>query len=91
MDGIRGHQRLQKSRGDGYLAEVKVGESLRYDDLSLEIAGRVDGYYPDSESFIVEEIKTIRVEVSVIPESIQRLYWGQVKKSPTPLHCRHQR
>ncbi|MFT7685236.1 MAG: DNA excision repair protein ERCC-2 [Candidatus Azotimanducaceae bacterium] len=79
MDGIRGHQKLQKSRSDGYLSEVKVTGTFDLEDIHLEVGGRVDGYYPDLNKFIVEEIKTIRVDVARIPMSILRLYWGQVK------------
>jgi DNA excision repair protein ERCC-2 len=79
MDGIRGHQKLQKSRRDDYLSEAKVNDVIEFEGIRLEIGGRVDGYYPDPNKFIVEEIKTVRVDVAHIPHSITRLYWGQVK------------
>lgn len=79
MDGIRGHQKLQKSRLDDYLSEVKVNDVIDFEGMRLEVGGRVDGYYPDPKNFIVEEIKTVRVDVAHIPHSITRLYWGQVK------------
>ena len=79
MDGIRGHQKLQKSRLDDYLSEVKVNDVIDFEGMRSEVGGRVDGYYPDPKNFIVEEIKTVRVDVAHIPHSITRLYWGQVK------------
>ena len=42
IDGIRGHQRVQKSRADNYVAEKQVKRQLELRDLRLEIAGRVD-------------------------------------------------
>lgn len=90
MDGIRGHQKLQNSRSKQYLAEVKVSDEIILDDLELGISGRVDGYYPDPDHFIVEEIKTIRVDVGVIPSSVSRLFWGQVKIYACLLARKHQ-
>ncbi len=78
-EGIKGHQRLQKSRIGNYEAEKPVEITVEKPDLNLTISGRVDGYYPDSTDFVVEEIKTIRVDVASIPGSVQRLHWGQVK------------
>ncbi len=79
LDGIRGHLRLQKTRTGNYEAEKQVEERFELSDLHLELSGRVDGYYPDDANFIVEEIKTIRVAVAQIPESVKRLHWGQAK------------
>jgi len=79
MEGIKGHQRLQKSRPAGYTAEKQVSDIVQRPDLSLQVTGRVDGYYPDETNFIVEEIKTIRVEVELIPDSVKRVHWGQVR------------
>ena len=79
LEGIKGHQRLQKSRNQNYRAEKQLSDRIEWDDLSLEISGRVDGYYPDEERFIVEEIKTIRVDVDLIPEGVRRMHWGQVR------------
>ena len=79
MDGIRGHQKLQKSRGGNYEAEKQVNDLIETPELTLEINGRVDGYYPDVDHFVVEEIKTIRVDVQVIPEPVKRLHLSQAK------------
>ena len=88
-EGIKGHQRLQKSRTGHYEAEKPVEITVEKPDLKLTISGRVDGYYPDSTDFIVEEIKTIRVDVASIPESVQRLHWGQAKVYAYLLACQH--
>jgi len=90
LEGIRGHQKLQKSRSDNYLAEVKVIDQINFDELELEISGRVDGYYPDSDNFIVEEIKTIKVDVETIPASVSRLFWAQVKVYACLLARKHE-
>ena len=56
-----------------------MNDVIDFEGMRLEVGGRVDGYYPDPKNFIVEEIKTVRVDVAHIPHSITRLYWGQVK------------
>ena len=78
MEGIRGHQRIQKSRGDLYEAEKQVKKKIACSDLILEISGRVDGYFP-GDDFLVEEIKTTRVDVDLIPESVKNIHWGQAR------------
>ncbi len=79
LAGIRGHQRVQKSRGDDYVAEKRVADLVTSHDLCLEVSGRVDGYFPTQLPMLVEEIKTLRADPRLIPESLQRLHWGQVK------------
>ena len=69
LAGIRGHQRVQKSRGDDYVAEKRVADLVKRRDLSLEVSGRVDGYFPGQLPMLVEEIKTLRADPGLIPAS----------------------
>lgn len=77
QEGIRGHQRLQKSRGDAYVAEKEVSYAHSAGDICLEVGGRVDGYYPDTSPLEVEEIKTLRVMPDALPAAISQLHWAQ--------------
>ncbi|MFN3239030.1 MAG: hypothetical protein ACE37D_18505, partial [Pseudomonadales bacterium] len=61
IEGVRGHQKLQKARGAGYLAEQSVSDEFDYDDFTIQLSGRADGCWPDPNEFAVEEIKTIKV------------------------------
>ena len=79
LAGIRGHQRVQKSRGDDYVAEKRVVDLISSGDVYLEVSGRVDGYFPAQLPMLVEEIKTLRADPALIPASLQRLHWGQAK------------
>lgn len=79
VDGIRGHQKLQKTRGEGYVAEQSVADIVHYPEFELHIGGRADGYYPDPTAFIVEEIKTLRVDVQKLPDPIKKVHWAQAK------------
>jgi len=79
LAGLRGHQRVQKSRGADYVAEKKLSARIERDGLCLDISGRVDGYLPEASPMLVEEIKTTRGDPSLVPDSIRRLHWGQAR------------
>ena len=63
IEGIRGHQRVQQSRRQGYLAEQPVSIALRTAGIDLEVGGRIDGCWFDSARGLlcIEVIKTLRV------------------------------
>lgn len=79
LDGVRGHQKLQKSRGADYLAEQSVSDTIKFPQFTLQISGRADGCFPDPDAFVVEEIKTLRVDVTRLPTAVKKLHWGQAK------------
>ena len=79
LEGIRGHQTVQRSRPNGYQAEVSVAGQYRWGSLLLEVNGRMDGVYSNVSPVIIDEIKTLRVEVSQLPVSVQTSHWGQAK------------
>ena len=85
LAGIRGHQRLQKRRGEGYVAEQAVRDEVTVEGGTLEITGRVDGYFPDTSPLIVDEIKTVRGDATQIPESVTRVHRGQARVYATLL------
>lgn len=78
-EGIKGHQRLQKSRGEGYIAEKSIALNVEKGGLTLEVNGRVDGYFPDADPLLVEEIKTLRTPVGELPEDVSALHWAQAR------------
>lgn len=78
-EGIKGHQRLQKSRGKDYLAEKSISFEIAKGDITLEVNGRVDGYYPDADPLVVEEIKTLRADPGELPENLQAVHWAQAR------------
>jgi DNA excision repair protein ERCC-2 len=79
MEGIRGHQKLQKSRGSDYLAEQSVTDLVSFEDFDLEVTGRADGCIPGTSELLVEEIKTLRVDVKRLPEPVKRVHWAQAR------------
>ena len=79
LAGLRGHQRVQKSRGEDYVAEKKLTDLVERGELVLQVSGRVDGYFPQQQPMLVEEIKTTRSRADMIPASVRSLHWGQAR------------
>jgi DNA excision repair protein ERCC-2 len=77
--GIKGHQQIQKSRGEGYQAEVAVSYVYEREGYRLDIGGRIDGVWQTSEGLVLEEIKTTTTSLT---ESISEglfIHWAQIK------------
>ncbi len=72
-EGMEGHTWVTRRRPDSYRAEV----SLQGDYKNLTVRGRADGY--DPEQGRLEEIKTFRGNLNLIPANHQALHWAQAK------------
>ena len=79
IEGIRGHQRVQKSYGDNYTAEVPLKYTLTYEDLEIMGEGRADGILIEDEKTIIDEIKTTTKDLLLIDENTNPLHWAQAK------------
>ncbi|MFC1976577.1 PD-(D/E)XK nuclease family protein, partial [Chloroflexota bacterium] len=77
--GTRGHRRVQKSRPDGYEAEVDISHRVENEDLQLEIVGRIDGIFSAEQPVIIEEIKTSTQALNLIDEQHNPLHWAQAQ------------
>lgn len=73
QEGIAGHGLVASRRPEGYQAEL----SLSGDYESLRVRGRADGYDPARNQ--LEEIKTYRGDLSLMPANHRQLHWAQVK------------
>jgi len=60
LAGIRGREKIQRSRPTGYLAELPVEHQVETADFTLQIRGRIDGLLITSEQVLLEEIKTVQ-------------------------------
>lgn len=56
--GTKEHKRIQDSRPEGYLKEYSMKTISERNGVSLEVYGRADGIFKDSNPPIIEEIKT---------------------------------
>lgn len=79
IDGIRGHQRVQKSRPAEYTKEVSLSHRIEMGDTVVELAGRVDGIYRYPDRVIIDEIKTTAGNLEQIARAENPCHWGQAK------------
>jgi DNA excision repair protein ERCC-2 len=80
LEGTRGHQRLQRSRPEGYQAEVTVSKELDCGSHILRVQGRIDGIWRREDRTIVEEIKT----VLEFPDAGEATLWDRIEANLNP-------
>jgi DNA excision repair protein ERCC-2 len=76
LAGIRGHQKIQRSRPTGYLTELPVEYKVETEEFTLQIRGRIDGLLITSGQVLLEEIKTIQ---GTWDHEADPLHWAQAK------------
>ncbi len=76
LAGIRGHQKIQRSRPTGYLTELPVEYRVETDEFTLHIRGRIDGLLITSNQVLLEEIKTVQ---GTWNREADPLHWAQAK------------
>ena len=76
LAGIRGHQKIQRSRPTGYLTELPVEHRLETAEFTLQIRGRIDGLLITTDRVLLEEIKTVQ---GTWPHQADPLHWAQAK------------
>ena len=76
LAGIRGHQKIQRSRPTGYLTELPVEHREETAEFTLLIRGRIDGLLITAERVLLEEIKTVQGSWDHEPNP---LHWAQAK------------
>jgi DNA excision repair protein ERCC-2 len=75
LEGIKGHKRIQQSRGSDYRPEVPVERSFVKGEVGLRVTGRVDGIV-DGLTPLVEEIKTVEPGWS---RQADPVHWAQLR------------
>ena len=76
LAGIRGHQKIQRSRPPGYLTELPVEHTVETEEFTLQIRGRIDGLLITTEQVLLEEIKTV---TGSWDHAADALHWAQAK------------
>ena len=76
LAGIRGHQKIQRSRPTGYLTELPVEHKIETDEFTLHIRGRIDGLLITFGRVLLEEIKTVSASWD---HEADPLHWAQAK------------
>lgn len=73
QEGIAGHAVVAARRGQAYEREVSLSGEYR----GLHVRGRADGYDPRCNQ--LEEVKTFRGDLALMPVNHRQLHWAQVK------------
>ncbi len=76
LAGIRGHQKIQRSRPAGYQTEIPVEYDVDGGDFVLRIRGRIDGLLETPGKVLLEEIKTV---LGPWDQMADPLHWAQAK------------
>lgn len=76
IEGVKAHKRVQKSRPEGYQAEVPLTYQIETDWVVLEIGGRADGIYEEEGTLTIEEIKSTLTPFAELEEGYPT-HWAQ--------------
>jgi DNA excision repair protein ERCC-2 len=79
MEGIRLHKKIQESRPEEYSQEFPVSMELDFEDVILNVSGRIDGVFEYPDQACVEEIKSTRKDLDNIDIPEDHVFWAQVK------------
>jgi DNA excision repair protein ERCC-2 len=77
--GTQGHKRVQRTRPEGYKAEVEIAYRVEGADPPLEVRGRIDGIYAGAQPVVIEEIKTTTLTLDLVSEEHNHLHWAQAQ------------
>lgn len=83
-DGIKIHQKIQKSQGKDYQSEVSLSECVilqmaNGESVELQVSGRADGILTTDEGVTVDEIKGTSFPLEAIDETTFPIHWAQAK------------
>ncbi len=76
LAGIRGHQRVQRSRPEGYQKEVPLAYDTETEEFIVRVQGRIDGLLASDGGVLIEEIKTVQGSWDKVADP---LHWAQAK------------
>ncbi|WP_432667258.1 ATP-dependent DNA helicase [Wukongibacter baidiensis] len=79
LEGAKAHRKIQKSYDDGYESEVTLKYTVDYEGDTLTVQGRADGILFENEKVIIDEIKTVVIDLEKIDEEFNELHWAQAK------------
>ena len=72
-EGMAGHKVVTSRRPSQYQAEISLSGEYKH----LLVRGRADGFDPALNQ--LEEIKTFRGELGMMPDNHRQLHWAQVR------------
>lgn len=79
IEGARVHRKIQNSYEAGYDSEVSLRYNIDFGDDILTVQGRADGIFFENERVIIDEIKTVVIDLEEIHQEYNELHWAQAK------------
>lgn len=73
QEGIAGHQTVASRRSTSYRSEIRLSATFKH----LVVRGRADGF--EAEHQLLEEVKTFKGDLHLMPENHRQLHWAQAK------------
>ncbi len=73
QEGIAGHALVASRRASDYQTEISLSGEFK----QLQVRGRADGYDPAQNQ--LEEIKTFRGDLALMPDNHRQLHWAQAR------------
>ena len=68
VEAIKAHQKIQDSSEEDYLAEVSVKQEVIFEDMFIEVSGRIDGVIQREGIVVIDEIKTTTIPLVQVEE-----------------------
>ena len=78
IEGIRAHQKIQKSYGLNYNKEYSLKNLTSISGIDFQVEGRADGLIKDKNSYTIDEIKSTKRNLEEIDDK-HKLHWAQAK------------
>ena len=79
VEGVYGHQALQRTRPENYTPEVPISHVTETETISLNITGRIDGIFEEQDQVIIDEIKTTYSDLEKVADQEVPSHWAQAK------------
>ncbi|MEW9122104.1 MAG: ATP-dependent DNA helicase [Thermotaleaceae bacterium] len=79
IEGTKAHQKLQKSYGENYTAEITLKHIVDWKDITFILQGRADGIIREEDGCVIDEIKTTTRPLEDFEIESNVLHWAQVK------------
>ena len=76
VEGIKAHQKIQKSYDKNYQAEFYLKNITKIDDMEFHVEGRADGLLKKNGKIIIDEIKSTTRNLDKLDDS-NKLHWAQ--------------
>lgn len=76
IEGIRAHQKVQKSYSHSYKKEYTLKDKTIHKGLTFQVEGRADGLIKDKDTYIIDEIKSTKRSLEDLDDS-NKLHWAQ--------------